>query len=215
MEIANREYTGPRIVGAEVRPPDWEWVFPMTDITYQGPSMAELARSRSVDPVDLMIELSLENNFDIFFRQPIANEDQNHVLEMMEHPRSLITFSDSGAHVSQIMDSSLQTHLLSHWGREKQAFTLEKAVHEITSKTARMWGLNDRGLIQKGKAADLVIFDPQTIGPNMPRVEHDLPAGARRLKQTASGILHTIVNGEVLLTNNEYSGAPSGQLLRV
>ena len=215
VEIANQEYTGPRIVGAEVRPPDWEWVFPMTDMTNQGSSMAELARRRSVDPVDLMIDLALENDFDIFFRQPIANEDQNHVLEMMEHPRSLITFSDSGAHVSQIMDSSLQTHLLGHWVREKQAFTLEKAVHEITSKTAQMWGLNDRGLIEKGKAADLVIFDPETIGPNMPTVEHDLPAGARRLKQTANGILHTIVNGEVLLTNNEYSGATSGKLLRV
>ena len=104
---------------------------------------------------------------------------------------------------------------MGHWVREKQAFTLEKAVHEITSKTAQMWGLNDRGLIEKGKAADLVIFDPETIGPNMPTVEHDLPAGARRLKQTANGILHTIVNGEVLLTNNEYSGATSGKLLRV
>ena len=66
-----------------------------------------------------MIDLSLEHDFDIFFRQPIANENQDHVLEMMQHPRSLVTFSDSGAHVAQIMDSSLQTHLLSYWVRER------------------------------------------------------------------------------------------------
>ena len=87
-------------------------------------------------------------------------------------------------------------------------------MREITSKTANMWGLHDRGLIAEGKAADLVIFDPDTVGPRMPTVEHDLPAGARRLKQTADGILHTLVNGEVVLSNNEYSGATPGKLLR-
>ena len=82
----------------------------------------------------------------MFFRQPIANEDQAQVLDMMKHPRSVITFSDSGAHVSQIMDSSLQTHLLSYWVREKQAMTLEDAIKQITYNTATMWGLHDRGL---------------------------------------------------------------------
>ena len=215
VEAANQEYTGPRVVGAEARPPDWKWVYPMADMSHHQPSMAELAEQRGVDPVELMIDLSLEHDFDIFFRQPIANENEDHVLEMMQHPRSLVTFSDSGAHVSQIMDSSLQTHLLSYWVRERQAFTLEQAVHEITAKTAAMWGMHDRGLIAEGKAADLVIFDPDTIAPRMPTVEHDLPAGARRLKQTADGIMHTVVNGEVVLSNNEYSGATPGKLLRM
>jgi N-acyl-D-aspartate/D-glutamate deacylase len=214
VEVANREYTGPRVVGAEARPPNWDWVFPMADMSHDQPSMAQLAEQRGVDPVELMIDLSLEHDFDIFFRQPIANENQDYVLEMMQHPHSLVTFSDSGAHVSQIMDSSLQTHLLSYWVRDRQAFTLEQAVREITSKTADMWGLHDRGRIAEGKAADLVIFDPDTVAPRMPTVEHDLPAGARRLKQTADGILHTVVNGEVVLTNNEYSGATPGKLLR-
>jgi N-acyl-D-aspartate/D-glutamate deacylase len=214
VAVANREYTGTRIVGAEVRPPDWDWVYPMADMSSNQPTMAELARQRGVDPVELMIDLSLEHDFNIFFRQPIANENEDHVLEMMQHPRSLVTFSDSGAHVSQIMDSSLQTHLLGYWVRERQAFTLEQAVREITSKTAAMWGFHDRGLIAEGKAADLVIFDPDLVGPRMPTVEHDLPAGARRLKQTADGIMHTVVNGEVVLSNNEYSGATPGRLLR-
>ena len=150
----------------------------------------------------------------MFFRQPIANENQDHVLEMMKHPRSVVTFSDSGAHVSQIMDSSLQTHLLSYWVREKQALTLEEAIKQITYNTATMWGLHDRGLVREGMAADLVVFDPDTVGARMPEVVHDLPSGARRLKQTADGILHTVVNGEIMLTNNEHTGAVPGRLLR-
>lgn len=214
VEIANKEYTGPRIVGAELRPPDWEYVYPMDDMVYDKPSMAELARQRGVDPVELMIDMALEKDLKMFFRTPIANENQDHVLEMIKHPRSAVTFSDSGAHVSQIMDSSLQTHLLSYWVREKQALTLEEAIKQITYNTATLWGLHDRGLLREGMAADVVIFDPDTIGPDMPEVLNDLPAGAQRLKQTASGILHTIVNGEILLTNNEHSGATPGTLLR-
>ena len=133
---------------------------------------------------------------------------------MIKHPRSVVTFSDSGAHVSQIMDSSLQTHLLSYWVREKEALTLEEAVKQITYNTATLWGLHDRGLLREGMAADIVVFDPDTVGPDMPEVLNDLPAGARRLKQTATGILNTVVNGEIFLTNNEHSGATSGRLLR-
>ena len=211
---ASAEYKGPRVVGAEARPPKWDWVYPMADMAQDHPSMAELAAAKGVHPVELMIDLSLEHDFDIYFRQPIANEDQEHVLEMMKHPRSAITFSDSGAHVAQIMDSSLQTHLLSHWVRDREAFTLEEAVRQITYNTATLWGLHDRGLIRTGMAADLVVFDPDTIGPQLPEVAHDLPAGAKRLKQTANGIKHTVVNGEVLLTDNEHSGATPGRLLR-
>ncbi len=214
VEIANREYTGPRIVGAEIRPPDWDYVFPMDDMSYDKPSMAQIAKEKGVDPVELMIDMALERDLKMFFRAPIANENQDHVLEMIKHPRSVVTFSDSGAHVSQIMDSSLQTHLLSHWVREKEALTLEEAVKQITYNTATLWGLHDRGLLREGMAADVVVFDPETIGPNMPEVLNDLPAGAMRLKQTASGILNTVVNGEIFLTNNEHSGATAGQLLR-
>ena len=214
VEVANQEYTGPRIVGAELRPPKWDLVFPMDDMVYDKPSMADLAAQKGVDPVELMIDMALEKDLKMFFRTPIANENQDHVLEMMKHPRSVVTFSDSGAHVSQIMDSSLQTHLLSYWVREKEALTLEDAIRQITYNTATVWGLHDRGLLRTGMAADIVIFDPDTIGPRLPEVVHDLPAEAIRLKQTADGIKNTIVNGEVVLTDNEYGGATPGQLLR-
>lgn len=214
VEIANQEYTGPRIVGAELRPPNWDMVYPMDDMVYDKDSMAQIAAQKGVDPVELMIDMAVERDLKMFFRTPIANENQDHVLEMMKHPRSVVTFSDSGAHVSQIMDSSLQTHLLSYWVREKEALSLEEAVRQITYNTATLWGLHDRGLLREGMAADVVVFDPDTIGARLPEVVHDLPAGAVRLKQTADGIKNTVVNGEILLTNNEHSGATPGALLR-
>ncbi len=161
-----------------------------------------------------MIDLALEKDLDLFFLQPVANEDQDIALEIMRHPRSVTTFSDSGAHVSQLMDSSLQTHLLYHWVRTKQAFTLEQAVRMLTLVPATHWGFADRGLVREGFAADLIVFDPDTISPELPEVVNDLPAGARRLVQRARGIAATIVNGEVLLRDGKHTGALPGQLLR-
>jgi N-acyl-D-amino-acid deacylase len=215
VEIASQEYTGPKIVGAEARPPNWKWVYPMTDLSYATPCMQELADARGIHPVELMIDMAVEQELKMFFRQPLANENQDHVLEMIKHPRSLVTFSDSGAHVAQIMDSSLQTHLLSYWVREREALTLEHAIRRITYDIATVWGLHDRGLLRTGMAADLVIFDPDNVGAEMPQVVNDLPAGAKRLKQVSTGISHTIVSGEVLLENNQHTGATPGQLLRV
>ena len=184
-------------------------------MNYDKPSMGELATQKGVDPVELMIDMAVERDMKMFWRSPLANEHQEDVIEMIKHPRSVVTFSDSGAHVSQIMDSSLQTHLLSYWVRDKEALTLEEGVRQITYNTATMWGLHDRGLVREGMAGDLVIFDPDTIGARLPEVVNDLPSGAQRLKQTADGIMHTIVNGEVLLSDNEHSGATPGRLLRV
>ena len=213
VDIASAPYSGPKIVGAEPRPPEWDWVF-LFDGIGDETVMTEVAAKRGVHPAEAMIDIALERDFDAFFRQPIANEDQDHVLQMMRHPRSVVTFSDSGAHVAQIMDSSLQTHLLSHWVRDKQAFTLEQAVRLITFDTASAWGLHDRGLLRVGLNADLVVFDPERIAPNMPELLNDLPAGAARLKQTATGIAATIVNGRTLLRNNEPTGDLPGRLVR-
>ncbi|PYO35682.1 MAG: amidohydrolase, partial [Candidatus Rokuibacteriota bacterium] len=158
--------------------------------------------------------LALAKDLDLFFLQPVANEDQDAALELMRHPRTVTTFSDSGAHVSQLMDSSLQTHVLSHWVRAKQAFTLEQAVRMLTLVPATLWGFADRGLIREGMAADLVVFDPDTIAAEMPEVVDDLPAGARRLIQRTRGIAATVVNGEILLRDGKHTGALAGQLLR-
>jgi N-acyl-D-aspartate/D-glutamate deacylase len=215
VDIASKPYEGPTMnAGAEARPADWDWIFAFDKM--QGPhkSMADLARQRNTHPVDLMIDLALERDMKFFMIQPIANENLTEALEQMKHPRSVVTFSDSGAHVSQIMDASLQTHLLSHWVREKQAFTLEEAVKLLTCDIATQFGLHDRGLLREGLAADLAIFDPATVGPRMPEVVNDLPAGAKRLKQKCDGMKATVVNGQVLLKDNEPTGNLPGRLLR-
>jgi len=211
---AARERDERRAIGAEARPASYEWIFVMD--TAEGPhrSVAEVARQRGVDPVEAMIDLALEKDLERFFLQPIANENQDHALELMQHPRTVVTFSDSGAHVSQIMDASLQTHLLSHWVRARQALTLEQAVRMLSFEPATHWGFTDRGLIRDGMAADLLVFDPDTVAPEMPEVMHDLPAGARRLVQKAHGIAATVVNGEVVLRNGKPTGALPGRLLR-
>ena len=201
-------------IGTEARPADYDWIF-LFD-TVEGPhrSIAELARTRNQHPVDTMIDLALEKDLDVFFLQPLANEDQDLALELMRHPRTVTTFSDSGAHVSQLMDSSLQTHLLSHWVRAKQAFTLEQAVRMLTLVPATLWGFSDRGLIREGMAADLVVFDPDKVVAKMPQIADDLPAGARRLVQHSHGIAATVVNGQVLLREGNHTGALPGRLLR-
>ena len=203
-----------RALGTEARPFPYEWIFLYDTVAGPHRTVAEIARERGVDPAEAMIDLALEKDLDRFFVHPVANEDQDTVLEMMRHPRAVVTFSDSGAHVSQIVDSSLQTHLLSHWVRAKQAFTLEQAVRMLTLVPATYWGFADRGLVREDFVADLIVFDPDTISPEMPEVVNDLPAGARRLVQRARGITATIVNGEVLLRDGKHTGALPGQLLR-
>ena len=200
--------------GVTILPPDWDWVFHMTDASQPGRSLSALATERGTTPVEVMIDLAVASDLKALFRMPINNQNEADVIEMMKHPRSVVTFSDSGAHVSQIMDSSLQTNIFSQWVREREALTLEEAVRLVTFDTASAWGLSDRGLLRVGLAGDVTIFDPESISPNLPEVVHDLPAGATRFKQTAQGILATVVNGEILLKNNEHTGAAPGQLMR-
>ncbi|HEY7939646.1 MAG TPA: amidohydrolase family protein, partial [Acidimicrobiales bacterium] len=106
------------------------------------------------------------------------------------------------------------THLLGHWVRDRQEIALEEAVRMVTLAPALAWGFTDRGLLREHMAADLNIFDPTTIGPAVPRLVNDLPAGGARLEQRAVGFLATVVGGEVTIDNGEATGARPGRLLR-
>jgi N-acyl-D-aspartate/D-glutamate deacylase len=214
LVAAAKEREDRKAIGTEARPAVYEWIHVMESVHGTHRSVAEIAQQRGVDPVEAMIDLGLETDMDVFFLQPIANENQDVALELIKNPRTVVTFSDSGAHVSQLMDASLQTHLLAHWVRAKQALTLEEAVRMLTFDTATMWGFSDRGLVREGMAADLVVFDPDTIAAEMPEVVNDLPAGARRLIQRCRGIAATVVNGEILLRDGKHTGALPGKLLR-
>jgi len=211
-EADNGDYG--RAIGAEARKPEWRYVFPVTAGLPPYDTIEALAAERGRSPMATFLDLAIESNLELFFMQAAANHDQDRVLEFLRHPRAIPTFSDSGAHVTQIMDSSLQTHLLGHWVRNEQALTIEEAVHRITQLPAVAWGFVDRGVLAPGMAADINVFDLTTISPNLPELVSDLPGGASRLRQTATGIKATLVNGEVLVADAEPTGATPGVLLR-
>jgi len=206
-----------RTGGGEPRKPTYENMYVMRSAVSRNPTVAELAAQRNVDPVEVMMDLALESDFNQLFMQfDIATvpKSEAEALATLRHPRTVMTVSDSGAHVSLIMDSSIHTHLLAYWVRERKAFSLEEGVKMITLTPAMAWGFTDRGLLRQGCIADLNIFDPATIAPEIPTIEYDLPTGARRLKQKSAGIMATIIAGKVAFRNGEHTGALGGKLLR-
>lgn len=177
-------------------------------------SLAEVARLRQVSPVEAMLDLGIESDFGVFFFQPTSNDDPVEVKQILDHPRTVMTFSDAGAHVSQIINASLSTHLLGVWVRERQTFTIEQAVRMLTLVPSCLWGLSDRGLLREGLVADINVIDPVTVGECLPEVVHDLPSGATRLVQRATGIRNTVVGGRVLLDEGQHTGVLPGSLIR-
>jgi N-acyl-D-amino-acid deacylase len=213
MKPKTSELQGGGAATTDPRRPDYANLFPMLDVDWDDPSVADLARRQNKHPVEIIIDLCLENDNRVFV-QPLVNESPEDVLGILKHPRTLATFSDSGAHVCQEMGSSLQTHLLSYWVRKRQQFTLEEAVRMLTFDNASAWELPGRGLVRTGYAADLVLFDEEHVRPRLPTVEQDLPGGARRLVQKADGITATIVNGVVAMENGESTGQHAGEVLK-
>ena len=205
----------PRALSGEARRPKWPLIQVRTGPLPPYASLAELSERQSRDPVEIMIDLALESpGLSQLFIQQLAAFPEDELLQVLQHPRTVMTFSDSGAHVSQMSDCSIQTYFLAYWVRQRQAFTLEEAIRMITMTPAATWGFNDRGLLREGMKADVNVFDPDAILPQTPKVAHDLPGGARRFTQGADGIRATLVNGQVLMENGEHTGALPGRLLR-
>ncbi len=199
-------------VVAEVgsRRPDYDHILVLETATGTNPSIAEVAKARGCSPVDAVVDLSLEHSFDQFFLHPFGNRDLNEVREIISHPRTVIAGSDAGAHVSQVMESCAPTYLLAHWVRDTGSFSLEEAIQQITGIPAAEWGLSGRGRLAEGFAADVAVFDPATVAPELPSVVHDLPSGGRRLVQRAQGMHATVVNGAIVARDGEFSGRPPG-----
>jgi N-acyl-D-amino-acid deacylase len=203
-----------RRIGAESRPPKWDEFYYYNSPLPPYRSVAEIATERGVHPIEVVIDLAVETDLHALFIQYLTRASDEDTVTCLRHPSSIMTFSDSGAHVSQIADSSIQTHLLAYYCREKQMLSIPEAVEMMTSRAARAWGFSDRGILRQGFAADINVFDPVTVCPEMPVVVHDLPTGARRLSQRAKGMRATIVNGKLLTENGIHSGELPGQLLR-
>ena len=213
MKPRDNVFQGGGAATTDPRKPDYSNLYVMQGVDWDDPTVDDIAKVRKQNHVEVMLDLILENEDQIFV-QPLVNEEPTHVRGMLEHPRTLATFSDSGAHVCQEMGASLQTHMLNYWVRGQQAFSLEEAVRMLTYDNASAWELRDRGLIKSNYAADLVLFDADEIKPLIPTVQEDLPGGARRLVQKAEGIAYTIVNGQVTLENGVSTGEYPGQVIK-
>jgi N-acyl-D-aspartate/D-glutamate deacylase len=175
--------------------------------------LSDVARERGVDPVDLMFDLAGQD-LRIKMRANVLNFEEAEVREIIQDPNVLIALGDGGAHMSQLCDACYATHLLGHWVREDKALTLEQAIHQLTQRPADIFGLKDRGRLAVGMPADVVVFDPATVGASKLERVHDLPAGEDRLISRPRGVKAVIVNGVTLPEPGTLPKRPSGKLLR-
>lgn len=180
----------------------------------EGPTMAELAAERGVHPLDLMIDLALEDDLATRYRIVLANNDEEELTELLQDDRTVLGLSDAGAHASQLCDANFSTHLLSVWCRERGVLTLEQAVWRLSGQAADVFRVEDRGRIAEGLVADLVAFDPDTVASEPQERVWDLPAGADRLIARSRGIEHVWVNGTAIRREGEDLDARPGVLLR-
>ena len=176
--------------------------------------IGQIAKEQKKGIIDAFLDLAVEEHLDTELLHGENNVDEAAVAQILTYPNAIIGLSDGGAHVQFHGGYGYSTRLLSEWVREKQVMTLEHAVRRLTFDSASALGLYDRGLLRPGMAADIVIFDPETVRPLPESVVHDFPAGGWRVKEPAAGIMATIVNGEVLMENGKHTGALPGRVLR-
>jgi N-acyl-D-amino-acid deacylase len=182
---------------------------------WEGKTVAEIAAARGVDGVDALLDVTLEDNLENEFTVQSWNTRVDRMTELLNDPAMLIGLGDGGAHLDMLCDSGYPTYVLGTWVRERKALTLEEAVRRMTSDPADFFGIKDRGRIAPGMAADLVLFDPNTVGSDMrPERLHDLPGGGKRMVKRSRGIHMTLVNGEVTWENGALTGAAAGKVLR-
>lgn len=182
----------------------------------EGQSLETLAQARDAHPLDVMLDLALEENLDTQFVATLLNSDETAVGEMLSNPYSSIALSDAGAHMTFFCDAGFGLRLLGHWVRERQTLALEQAVHQLTGLPASIYGLKDRGVIRPGAYADLMLFDPHTVNRSPARRVFDLPGNAYRLTTDPVGLKAVWVNGERIVDDGELidGASKAGQFLR-
>ncbi|MGH7083419.1 MAG: amidohydrolase family protein, partial [Acetobacteraceae bacterium] len=181
---------------------------------YEGKTLGQIAQMQGKGIIDAFLDLAIEENLDSEWLHGEINVDDAAMAQILSYPNAIIGLSDGGAHVQFQSGFGFSTRLLAEWVREKGVLSLEQAVRRLTFDSASLFGLYDRGLLRPGMAADIVIFDPDTVRPLPLEVVHDFPTGAKRIKEPAAGILATIVNGAVLLEDGKHTGALPGRVLR-
>ncbi len=177
-------------------------------------TLAAHAARRGVSAAEVFLALSDERNGELLVNWPFLNDDLSAVKRMLCHPDSVLGLADAGAHVGLIMDSSQPTFFLTYWVRDRGLMSIGEAVRRLTSDTAELFSIGDRGVLKPGAYADVNVIDLEGMRLPQPEYVHDFPGGAGRYVQRAGGYEATIVNGEVFMENGEHTGALNGRLLR-
>ena len=183
---------------------------------YEQRTLAELSAEAGKDPLDFFFDLALAEDLRTVFVALTMNSDEEAVGRLIRHPHSLVSLSDAGAHLTFFNDAGFGLHLLGHWVREKGLLTLPEAVYRLTGQTAKVFGIRGRGVLKEGNAADLLLFDPKSVGRGPKERVRDLPAGGARLTTRATGVLGVWVNGEKVASADGLIGMQRlpGKLLR-
>lgn len=201
----------------------WDWIFPLGDNPDYEPdpstSIGARARARGVDPMEEAYDRLLDDEGRAMLLVATSNLQGNSldtVGELLHRDDVVLGLGDGGAHYGMICDASYSTYFLAHWARDRKSgrFTVPEAVRELTSVPARIAGLGDRGRIAVGYKADLNVIDHAALRLHKPAISYDLPAGGRRLDQTADGYVATVVAGEVIAENGVPTDARPGRLVR-
>ena len=201
----------------------WDWIFPLADNPNYEPnpsdSIGARARAKGVDPMEEAYDRLLDDDGRAMLLVATSNLENNSldtVGELLHRDDVVLGLGDGGAHYGMICDASYSTYFLAHWARDRKSgrFTVPEAVRELTTVPARIAGLADRGRIAVGYKADLNVIDHAALRLHKPVISYDLPAGGRRLDQTAEGYVATVVSGQVIAENGVPTDARPGKLVR-
>jgi len=181
----------------------------------EGLSVAEIALAQGQDGVDAFLDTAIADDLACEFTMASFNTRVDRMAELLNDPSILIGLGDGGAHVDMLCDSGYPTYLLGTWVRERKVLSLEQAVRRLTSDPAELFGISDRGWLRTGLAADVAVFDPDTVGSsNRGERRHDLPGGGKRMVMPSRGVAYTLVNGEVVYDHGQIVSDGAGRVLR-
>jgi N-acyl-D-aspartate/D-glutamate deacylase len=167
-------------------------------------SIADVARERRRDPLDVMLDLGLEEDLQTAFLGLFFNAVEEGVAELLKHPAGVVALSDAGAHLMYLCDAGFGLYLLGHWVRERRLFDLPEGVRRLTSHQAGLYGIPDRGRIEAGAFADLLLFDADNVGISPARRVNDLPGGGPRTIRDPLGVHGVFVNGVEVYDGHDY-----------
>ena len=177
---------------------------------FEGKTMQQIAIAQAKEPLDAFFDIAIEEDLQTGFVGKFFNNNDAGVAPLLKHPAGVVTLSDAGAHLIYMCDAGFGLHFLRHWVRETSEFTLEEGIRRITSQPADRFRIAGRGRLVTGAPADLLLFDPATVGISRLRQAHDLPGGGARMVRDPVGVYGVWVNGIQVHNGKDYVNLARG-----